>query len=1176
MNFHAAIALAYHGLELRCPAANLGEDRPLTAADCQLLTAWAIRHRKLARADHSAGDLLELGHEIFGWLNGPAKFLERLRDSAPTPLLIQFATGREDVAQARCFLDAPWELIAQDGQHWALRGDTAYCPVRRIGDAVQPPPASPARLSLVFMAAAPRGVANLNYEAEEASILTATRDLGLDLVVEESGELGLLSACVAREKPDVIQISCHGQLEPEPGLLLEDETGALDLVNTSRLVRDLANHHPRLLFLSACETAEADPVLDSLARSLVRSGAPSVLGWAAPVLDSEATIFAGRLYARLTAGDDLAHAVAYARLDLGESEQLPQPPRGGPRSRHWHLARLYFNSAGGGALATADGPRRNVGRGHALKTFLDTKGKQVPVAGEMEFVGRRREIQKILREFRAQASERRAGVLVHGLGRQGKSSLAARLAHRLERTHELIVLFGRYDAPAILTAFRDRLGTPSVAAIVNRHLPMVAEDPRNLLTALTELLEGPCEQQRKDADGRIIARPVLLVIDDFEQALEERKSGRHVLKADFIEPIRAVIRAFNDAGTDSRLLFTSRFQFTLPAGATDLADLLLDLPLHGMDSHEARKQATARVRLESADLRRRTKNLPALRKELDRIIAAARGNPGLQDLLFSLCLEDPAACNRCLAQMEDFHRSGQPPGEDKVRQFLENLAIDALLGLLTPAQRELLRAGTAFDVPVPFAVFQLLAQDGIARLVALGLLEIYEDLSQPQEQALAVNALVRPVAGVLSDAGRQELATLVTAELFERWGGETGGSERSFQQDYELTRLALLASAPRVLAATGADTLRYLDKLFEYRQAAAWAKQIVTKLDASGIPASVPLLRNAAERCEQVGEVKEAGVFRERAMAEIQRLGQEAGAFDPIQHGVTLLAHARALSQQGQPDEALRFLDQARALFPPGREQAIVLGDIARLRAAKGEVDAALQLHQEELAVYEGLGDKRSRAVTLGDIARLRADKGEVDAALQLHQEELAVYEGLGDKRSRAVTLGDIARLRAAKGEVDAALQLHQERLGIFEGLGDKRERAVTLGDIARLRAAKGEVDAALQLHQERLAVYEALGDKAGVANTLWSIAQIELNEKKFRQAYEHLTKSYEILLRLGRLDGICAVGLDLGQLLCAAGQPDEGRKILTRSRDGFAKLGRPDRASQAQALLDRCSSPSS
>jgi len=123
-------------------------------------------------------------------------------------------------------------------------------------------------------------------------------------------------------------------------------------------------------------------------------------------------------------------------------------------------------------------------------------------------------------------------------------------------------------------------------------------------------------------------------------------------------------------------------------------------------------------------------------------------------------------------------------------------------------------------------------------------------------------------------------------------------------------------------------------------------------------------------------------------------------------------------------------------------------------------VDAALDLHQEALKVFEELGDRRARAVTLGDVARILANKGELNAALDLHQHELKLYEELGDQHARAVKLGDIARIQAHKGEVDTALTLHLERLKIFEVLGDRRLHAVTRGDIARILTDKGEVDA--------------------------------------------------------------------------------------------------------------------
>ncbi len=47
-----------------------------------------------------------------------------------------------------------------------------------------------------------------------------------------------------------------------------------------------------------------------------------------------------------------------------------------------------------------------------------------------------------------------------------------------------------------------------------------------------------------------------------------------------------------------------------------------------------------------------------------------------------------------------------------------------------------------------------------------------------------------------------------------------------------------------------------------------------------------------------------------------------------------------------------------------------------------------------------------------------------------------------------------------------------------------------------------------------------------------------------------------------------------LGQLLFAAGQRDEAIKILTRSREGFLKLGNAEMAEQTQTLIDQISKP--
>ena len=104
-----------------------------------------------------------------------------------------------------------------------------------------------------------------------------------------------------------------------------------------------------------------------------------------------------------------------------------------------------------------------------------------------------------------------------------------------------------------------------------------------------------------------------------------------------------------------------------------------------------------------------------------------------------------------------------------------------------------------------------------------------------------------------------------------------------------------------------------------------------------------------------------------------------------------------------------------------------LLDELAGLYASIGELDEALRIRQEEqLPVYERLGDVRERAITLGKMADIFQARGELDEALRIRQEEqLPVYERLGDVRSRAITPAKIGfQLVAANRHREAASAL--------------------------------------------------------------------------------------------------------------------------------------------------------
>jgi hypothetical protein len=65
---------------------------------------------------------------------------------------------------------------------------------------------------------------------------------------------------------------------------------------------------------------------------------------------------------------------------------------------------------------------------------------------------------------------------------------------------------------------------------------------------------------------------------------------------------------------------------------------------------------------------------------------------------------------------------------------------------------------------------------------------------------------------------------------------------------------------------------------------------------------------------------------------------------------------------------------------------------------------------QEQLPVYERLGDVRSKAVTQGKIADILEEKGQVEKAISIYEQNvLPAYEVLGDTRLLIVDKANLA-----------------------------------------------------------------------------------------------------------------------------------------------------------------------
>ena len=557
---------------------------------------WTTRYRA-ATGPEAPSTLLELGREIFGWLDSGEWAGRWAAPSGTRQLEITAdATPTEDEQR---LLNLPWEILADGEGHLAVSAMQQFEVWRRVGPAGVPVKPRHGDLALLFMAASPRnGGPEIDPDDEEAAIRRATERLELSLAVEESGSPDLLRERLDRQEVfEAIHLYCHGEvLDPKtaaefaeegaesgPVLLMETPEGGRVFVPPGALTKVWGGNSPNLVFLSGSRTAETTPgSTASYARALARA-VPAVLGWNGPISNLDAILFAEVFYRELAGHETPARATASAREALLNKHL--QDPRTGA---NWHLARLWLGSGGGGRLTDRECKRRRLPESDAgYRQLLDSKrGRGPEVAGPLTQLRRRRETQAVLTAFRENATP---GVLVHGADKAGKSSLAARVANRT-RTLETVVIYKDYDPLAVLKQLGEALRPEKRESLLQHWRQEVTTRPEAVAEAVEAMLEEHFDHQ-----------PVLLIIDDLDRVLERPCSGQAPVQLKdrngWRVSIAAVLAAFEKARGDSRLLFTSRYDFAAVDGdGRDRAADLTRVHLQPFERKKRRRSVAAKRR----------------------------------------------------------------------------------------------------------------------------------------------------------------------------------------------------------------------------------------------------------------------------------------------------------------------------------------------------------------------------------------------------------------------------------------------------------------------------------------------------------------------------------------------------------------------------------------------------
>ncbi|MEH2456205.1 tetratricopeptide repeat protein [Nostoc sp.] len=1044
-----------------------------------------------------------IGRQLFFWLDGDGRWLSRgIAECRGEGLVIAIDTDKQ-------LAHLPWEVL-HDGEDFLVkRVNPVVLPLRWIEKETAGFSVEARQLRVLFMATDPEDVEpKLDFEQEEAKILADTRDFAVDLRVEESGcvsELGKVWSHYFNDF-DVFHLTGHASITPAeaeknptpqamrgegleantPYFVTETEIGEPHETTATELAEVFRFRFPKLVFLSGCRTGQAPDkgAVPSMAEALIAQGARAVLSWGLPVEDRTATAAAAHLYGKLAAGYQLAEALASTYQQLFKQNV-----------RDWHLLRLYIQGECPGALVEVLGDLPLSAPEPAYEQFLDPDTQQVRVAKPSEFVGRRRTLQRCLKAIRTNF-----GVLIHGLGGVGKSTVTARLLERMVGYHRL-VNFRQLDEDKLLKTLAEQCTSERGHEILNGKLP--------LMQRLTKFfIEGLNTKEQRFA----------FVLDDFEANLELRGDGLYVLQPQVVDVLLALLKAIKNSQLPHKVIITCRYNFQLSE------------PNHRLYCEHLGV-------LGGADLIKKYNRLNSFNgtlvidPELQKLAKkAADGNPRLLEWLDKILSENIADnLATILKKME--------VAEEKFRQ---NILAEELLKQQSPGLQKMLGKLLVYELPVPQAAISPICEDisswesHIQRAEILGLLEV--TFTNHAERLYRVPRILSPLLEFPENPKGEELYKQAAQILYPLWWEEAETSTEA--QKLEIHRLALLGKDEDIAAKIASSLGEHLRNQSRFREAIHLYKSTLE------ITKNHSVLREIAYCEHQMGEVDRALNYYQQGLNLCP--AEDEAELASIYHCLGILK-----ANKGEVDEAIALYKESLEInerIGNVQGKAATLHNLGYIYAYKGEVDEAIALYKESLEIKERIGDVQGKAATLHNLGYIYANKGEVEQAIALFNQSLEINERIGNVQGKAATLHQLGMIYANKGEVDEAIALYKESLEIFERIGDVQGKAATLHQLGMIYANKGEVEQAIALYNQSLEIFEHIGYVQGKAVTLQELGRIYANKGDVDEAIALYNQSLEIFERIGNVQGKAATLHCLAGIYANKGEVDEAIALYNQS----------------------------
>jgi tetratricopeptide (TPR) repeat protein len=1005
----------------------------------------------------------EIGQQLFNLLNGDRQLLVRA---------IKDADDRDEhlhiIVQTKNMPDLPFELL-YDSKF--LIPEKIHL-IRRVSDrgTKKPVCAENRSLRLLFMACSPEKIERvLDFEKEEDKIFDVTRNLPIEMDVEDSGSLEGLGDTLTLNQYDVIHISGHASVDKAgmPYFMMEDEEGNPVNVTPSQLWEKLKLNPPKLLFLSGCRTGQITHAAYSFAHQLVEKYSVTVLGWGLPVSDPGATIAAEKIYFELSRGNSIPDAVSTARETLFKKNFTD-----------WSLLRLFSDGTPLTIPLVTQGQKLKPKQRELQYTYLVNSRVKVLKKG---FIGRRKQIQRGIRIL--EKDEEKIGLLLHGTGGLGKSCLAGKFCDRFY-DHTLIIVHGEVNEFTFAEALKDAF---------------YRADDREGLDVLREREELP-EKIRRLCSACFQSRNYLIILDDFEKNLERYEEGNPVVSFKAAPILEALLQFLVYTGKMTQMIVTSRYTFSFTVSNRDLIDQRLEkIGLTSFESADEKKKINELHEIAYADIE--------IRQQL---IDAGHGNPRLMEIINSLLKMEKGIDTPLLLKKI----------KGKQEEFIQNLLLKEIFSAQPEKFQRVLYHSSVFRLPA--------LQEGIKSVCGdikdwLILMESAVQLSLMEEDTAKHAYWVTPLL-------REELFSNLQEE--EKISCHEGAVNyysdcKSLSQQYdpliaiELIFHALHCGMDETALKEGGELLPYLREILAYREALSEGENILFYIKYfKKDEFSSKFFFEFGGILYDTGKPKKALKYYKQALS----IRREVYGERHLDVATTLSNIGLAWNMLKESKKAIKYYEQALSIVKEvyGERHprvATILNNIGGAWHDLGDMEKAIHYYKQALLIdREVYGERHPRiATTLNNIGLSLNSLGKSEEAIEYYEQALSITrEVYGERHPRiATTLNNIGLSLNSLGKSEEAIEYYEQALSITREVYGERhpDVAKSFYNIGLAWYALEDLKKAIEYLELAFSIEkEIYGERhSHITTTIYDIGSIWYDLGDSKKAIEYLELAFSI-----------------------------------------------------------------